>query len=954
MAALLTGLKPTLLLAPGRSRDRNGPVSPTLEGGAITVPGEHGRAWQVAEATTNYIPNPRFSPKYPHTIIPSGGAVSSFVDAGTGPDGTPTTFRLELQAGPSTGVSGRFLFQAPFITGLSSGAWTESVWVRTSNPDLVPMMYADVRDGAGIVGSMVTSTTSLGGEIGQWWRVVLTKSDWTRSPTIATLYLGVYPRTPGATGTVEFAGPQFEPKDYATPYADGSLGPGHAWTGVAHASASTRGHSSVRYDAMHNALADHEGTILIRYREPEQPHPGTGYLLTMGAWQNGFIGPARQDGNIETYIAPITPTTAVLTGSLAQPRIVGHTGLAITYDQAAIKTYLPTGAVKTRTNSGGAYVLRRPGAVGRIGYPSNQDANTAVESVLFFDRALTAEEVNALLTVPEAWDWSMFEPVPVTTPPARVPAVPATSGFRTGAIHQRPVSLLTIAGVPTKADTWTTKHGVDQPVGKLSTSIPLDQDLSHIQINAPVELHAGYEGEPTERIFLGRVEDLTRSASLDGKTIRLQCEDEASRFRYRLEDELVYPGQTTFGAIFQSLAALRGVQLFEAERVLYPNGAAEIALGGVPEIDGGDVTLRRRSSPLTWLTAKANLFGYRVFGKPSGAVELQRLAGQPSGEPVMTFVEGVDLIETEATRRRSEIITYWTVYGARYSDADGVPIELVAEPLTVPYDPLLDPPGYAPGDESDSDLVTQALVDAVRQVREIDYGVVSDTVTWTTWGRPHIQPGDVIAIVAPGVGLTTSSLRWVMSVTHSRTSRGFTTTITAWSGGGSPLPAGRVAEIIPIGAGPYRLGDEYLPHYVIPSGGGREQASVPFSVPKTYTSLALTGRQHGTNSYLLGGTSTESTVSKLEVWQNGERVGTAQLPMSPENLNEAYDYTNDAYWTGFRMAIPGKLEPGTAELRIISGRDTRADEGYRLDDFELKDLAIEARGASRPILPGVR
>src|SRR5690606_3799027 len=128
-----------------------------------------------------------------------------------------------------------------------------------------------------------------------------------------------------------------------------------------------------------------------------------------------------------------------------------------------------------------------------------------------------------------------------------------------------------------------------------------------------------------------------------------------------------------------------------------------------------------------------------------------------------------------------------------------------------------------------------------RQVREIDYSEAGGTVTWETWGRPEIQPGDAISITAPGVGVPERVRRWVMRVEHHWSKAGFTTLLEGWAGAGRALPSAIDETVLQIGSGVYRLGDEYLPHYVIPSASGTDQVVVPFQVPDRYTSLALRG-----------------------------------------------------------------------------------------------------------------
>lgn len=509
--------------------------------------------------------------------------------------------------------------------------------------------------------------------------------------------------------------------------------------------------------------------------------------------------------------------------------------------------------------------------------------------------------------------------------------------------HQAPACLVTIGGIPTRVETWTTRHGVDQPIGTASLTIPTDGDTSHIDLNAAVEIQAGYADTTTQRVFTGRVVDIDRTLDTTGNTMRVQAEDWMALLNVRLEADHTFTGETRLADMFRAFCSLYGVPLYEAEHVYAPTAATHIAFGGIAAIDGGNVVIKRRTTPLQWLTQKAGLFGYRVFGSPDGTIRLQRVSGLPQGVAVASFTEGVDLFKVGQSRSTRPMVTNWTVYGATYSDDDGVSIEIRSIPAEPPIEPYLTPPGYRSDDVSDPILTTQALADAVRNVHEIDYSEPQEIVTWETWGRPSVQPGDMVEVTALGVGVLNDHNLWVMSVDHRWSDRGFTTTLSAWAGAGQVLTAGIDEESISIGSGVYHLGDEYLGNYATPAAGG-DTVSVAFTVPEEYTSLALTGRCHGTNTYV----GSESTVSKLEVWQAGERVGTADLPVTPESLT--LDYTDDANWSDFRMPIPGTLEPGSAELRIIAGTDSSVGS---VDDFEVKSLAVEARGTGSAVLPEV-
>lgn len=246
----------------------------------------------IEEGTMNHIPRPLFSGGWHETnnlTIPPYGSGTVHLDTETAPNGIPTTMRWELQAGPNSGTSARFLLNDTTVSGLSDGAWTGSVWARTSNPNLIPMIYVDVNGiNGGITGTMITPVDSLptGVEAGEWFRIIGTKDDWREqqgAPIRASFYLGVYPTLEGRnqTGTIEFAGPQFEPKPYATPFAHGDMGEGYSWTGTPHNSISIREPSSI------SMPSPEPESLYVRYSEDGE------------IWDNEYVSFENKPEDIE-------------------------------------------------------------------------------------------------------------------------------------------------------------------------------------------------------------------------------------------------------------------------------------------------------------------------------------------------------------------------------------------------------------------------------------------------------------------------------------------------------------------------------------------------------------------------------------------------------------------------------------------------------------------------------
>jgi len=978
------GAAASLLLSPSGSYDRNGPVEPTITGGVIIVPGQYGPAWLVAEATTNLL-----------TGVANNWHTSRELLAGEFP---AATWRVTVTG--EAGDEGIDFRQNTSAKGEIT--LTYSIDVRADAPleGLALRVFRQWEVGSDVpwsqrreYGSVTNEQISLTDD---WQRVTMTTTLDDRSGmTGAVTHISCWVASTSATSfgretSWYVRNPQLEAKRNATPFTVG-----------------TRQYGTVHLDD--NPVQDRpayevllRGRFLYRYivgtvlgdsSHRLRYEPDGAVSLWDGAARGGAYRIAPGNAGVVGISFDGTDTTIIVNGQ--KERIagldyrsggrfaIGYTGGdyvanmlvegVIAFDRPltdAERAHVlgmdrawewgDDGAltVPVTGTPGEVYVRYRTRGLERVAVRTGPgpigDAGTLAISAGRLTITAERDDLEVLEVVAFAeplspWDRATVLNARTWTADLFESRISVYAEYEPGVVHQRPTTLVTISGVPTPVDSWTTRHGVNQPIGTASITVPLGGDVSHIDLNATVEIQAGYRDEPTRRVFLGRIADIERRYGIDGADLRLQCEDWMTLLRYPLEEDLVYAGRIRLDHLFRSLAELRGMPQIEVAPTRDANGLW-ISFGGVPAIDDGDLVLKRRSGPLTFMTSKAKLFGYRVFGKPSGPAALARISGIPAARPVHTFVQGLDLIEVGEDRTVRPMVTNWTVYGARYTDDDGVTIELRSIPKVVPPNPYLDPPGWASDDISDSILTRQQLVDAVREVHEIDRSAPEAIAPWTSWGRPEIEPGDVVAVHAPGAGIDEPSVRWVMSVDHRWSRSGFTSSFTGWAGAGRALEAGIDQQTIPVGTGPYRLGDEWLTHYVIPAPNPGP-VTIPFTVPATYTSLALTGRQHGTNSYLQDGANTEITVSQLEVWQGGERVGSAQLPVSEEHLLRRYDYRDRRYWTEFRMPIPGTLEPGPAEMRIVAGK---LPGGGGIDDFEVEHLAIEARGTGAAILPGRR
>lgn len=521
----------------------------------------------------------------------------------------------------------------------------------------------------------------------------------------------------------------------------------------------------------------------------------------------------------------------------------------------------------------------------------------------------------------------------------------------------RPYVVCTIDGVPTRITNWDTSHGTDQPVatGSITLPLPLPSHLAGGEpenvLNHHIVLQAGYRGFSLRTVFSGVLDSDSMNLARSGYTNTIQLRGYGSRLAWRTTRELRFPGNMLLEEIIRSLCEMRGV-VYRIDRILTPSGQ-QVRMGGNPHIENGEVVIRAKSTPLDWITRMCELFGYRAFDTAQ-EFRVQRVSGTPTLGPMGEFREGLLIHQLNQSRKRDSMVTAWTVEGATYTDDDGIEIPIRSIPGgAIPSDPLLDPPGWRDDTVSDGDLVSQVNADAVRQVLEIDYSAPGIEWTINTRGNSLYRPGATVRIASTNMEAPARDY-WIRRVRQSMSrNAGYKSVLTAWAGGGTAMPDGEDLQTINVRTAPVHLGDETIPWYAQPSPSGKT-FPISVSIPDTFTSLAISLYLHGSNSYLIDGANTESTVSKIEVWQGGEKpVGTVELPANEENYNQQLPYGSGLeHWTQVRLPVPGRLEPGEAEIRIVAGEDKRLPESTKFDDFELRNITLELRGAGTPQLPG--
>lgn len=220
-----------------------GQMPSTASGGLIFRPGRFGKAIQIAEATTNLLS---------YTSFETGSVLTGW-----------------------TAVSGSFPHAAVFDTGRAMFG-KQSARIRF-NPDTVNrgmiQSFTAPADGAYTFSGYIWITDYTEGQLvmdlgsgSPRARFEGVTDGWVRFSVTHTLTAGTRQARIFTDSTPKFAGRflldglQVEQKAYPTPYCDGSLGTGHAWTGAAFGSPSTRQAASLAYP---NVFDKRRGTISL-------------------------------------------------------------------------------------------------------------------------------------------------------------------------------------------------------------------------------------------------------------------------------------------------------------------------------------------------------------------------------------------------------------------------------------------------------------------------------------------------------------------------------------------------------------------------------------------------------------------------------------------------------------------------------------------------------------------
>lgn len=354
-------------------------------GGIIGRPGQFAKAVQAAETTTNLVTNPSIETNTTGWGNAWGDTLAASAEQ--------AKFGLQSLKVTGAGAAG---IGAYIDSAVTPGAtYTASVWVYVSSagwPSGVNDPGLRLYDGAGL-GTLLAFSAAIT-ERDQWvWRSV------TATPAQATARILVFQNVDVAGRVMYIDGVQLEAKAYPTPYCDGSLGPGHAWTGTAHASTSTRVASRLTYAAQGNIapLVD-AGTVSLWL-----------YMLAGTGTNQWFFGSYNNAERIYLYWNDATKqytfqvgASTYLNSAYGASPYGRWIHLVMTWTGGVLSAYedgalLGTGVANATRLAPGA-TIDLGNNVGAATY----QLNGYLDDVLVLDRALTATEVRRLYEAGQA------------------------------------------------------------------------------------------------------------------------------------------------------------------------------------------------------------------------------------------------------------------------------------------------------------------------------------------------------------------------------------------------------------------------------------------------------------------------------------------------------------------------------------------------------------------------
>jgi len=285
----------------------------------------------------------------------------------------------------------------PITRGVNDNL-TVTAWVRSLTG--ISQLFLDLVDRPYDSGYVAGATVQVGAD---WTRITLTVADavldlWTNSPDITLRVNNEADDGTAKTWLVDAV--QVEPTLYTTPYFDGSLGSGFAWTSTVHASTSTRTASDISLDDLAGLISNNDTLSFRVVVQMSYAHDGTWPQVNNWAWlaytdASNYMGVKYYPTDDKFYIVVRLGGTTVEASSSAQSFEIGEWfDLIATIDLAGnVELYLNGILVATEDVSA---LTATTFTSWSIGHFAASHSNYAVCEYAVFDRVLTAIEAADL------------------------------------------------------------------------------------------------------------------------------------------------------------------------------------------------------------------------------------------------------------------------------------------------------------------------------------------------------------------------------------------------------------------------------------------------------------------------------------------------------------------------------------------------------------------------------
>lgn len=348
------------------------------------------QAFFVEEGTTNLCTNPSFETGTAGWTAANASLAQSAAWAAPLPWGTNTTAGTRCGALTATGANA----EADYAITLTAAAYSLSAWLSqaTGGSRTAQMTY----NGA-LVGSPVTVPSGVATRV--------TAPNITGVASAANA--GVRWTNSQAGDVLLLDAVQVEQKAYATSYTDGSLGPGYAWTGTAHASASTRSVASVAL-ASAGRIASPRGSVALWFTR----------AVDAGAWQDLFsVSATASQDRIFLAIKPTGQLASLMSGNGSQGGASRPAAIPVGEQHFAYMDWDGTDTAVALDNEPRA-TGARPTPFGAVGPTVQIGALNAgselldgpIGPVAVFDRPLTDAERLKLYNLGREWTMGMLQP----------------------------------------------------------------------------------------------------------------------------------------------------------------------------------------------------------------------------------------------------------------------------------------------------------------------------------------------------------------------------------------------------------------------------------------------------------------------------------------------------------------------------------------------------------------